>query len=375
VLVPSRAWLAIVATLQLAACSASSAPESPPPEQKLQCDKGLEAFRGACVDPATRYEPAAPIDSDNVVAYGAVTKTLSLPAPPKSGFRLVMPVRTLKPGEEQYFCAAWAFPKIKNTLVYAARLYTTSGLHHSNVISNPPNPDKGPNPYPKCWGGASNPFGMIGSSIPDVLFANSTQVVGTETLAFPPGMAYRVNPAREIIADVHLLNTAPQAQAIEVVYDFFTMPDSELVSELGPFVADNRAFNVPAMQTATTTTECRTFGGTIATIMPHTHNFATSFQVQAIDWDDKPAEIYRKDGYDLASDIRIYDPGFSIEDTKSVRFSCTFANTKTTPLVYGNANQEMCILFGYLYPAKKAFAGYQYEPDAKCASVQVGALK
>ena len=58
-------------------------------------------------------------------------------------FRIVVPIHTLAPGEEQLFCASWQFPQLHNTLVYAARLYTTPGLHHSNVISLPPDPTPG----------------------------------------------------------------------------------------------------------------------------------------------------------------------------------------------------------------------------------------
>ncbi len=338
------------------------------------CGAGLEAFRGACVDPATRYEPATQADANNVVSFGPAPTHLGLPPPPRSGFRIVLPPRTLKPGEEQLLCAAWPFPAIHNTLVYAARLYATAGLHHSNVISLPPDPKKGPNPYPACFPGASNAFGQIGNAIPDALFANTTQLQGVETLVFPPGQAYRVTPSREILADVHLLNTTSAPLPVEVVYDFFTMPESELVNELGAFVADNRNFKLAPHSQGTFTAECRVFGGTISSVMPHTHNFVTHFQADAVDWDGKPSELYAKDGYDTGSAIRVYDPGFSIDGMHTLRFSCSYNNTKDEPLVYGNAGQEMCILFGYLYPAKSSFAAYQQDATG-CQSVQVGLFK
>jgi hypothetical protein len=60
--------------------------------------------------------------------------------------------------------------------------------------------------------------------------------VGQETLAFPPGKGFTVDPSREIITDIHLLNTTPDAMVVEVAYDFFTMPVSDLVDEVAPFV-------------------------------------------------------------------------------------------------------------------------------------------
>src|SRR5689334_10188131 len=55
------------------------------------CPAGEERFRGACVDPARRYEPEQRIDNDNVIAFGEPISMLSLPDPPKSGFRIIVP--------------------------------------------------------------------------------------------------------------------------------------------------------------------------------------------------------------------------------------------------------------------------------------------
>src|SRR5262249_26532892 len=133
------------------------------------CAAGQELFRGRCVDPAQRYEPDQRVDEDNVVAYGDPLMELDLPPPPKSSVRLIVPPRTLKPGEEDQVCISWPYPKIKNTVIYAGRLYTTSGLHHSNLIAKPVNPKYGPNPYPNCNPGASDPLDrVLEGVIPDV---------------------------------------------------------------------------------------------------------------------------------------------------------------------------------------------------------------
>src|SRR3954447_5139395 len=109
----NRALFAL-APLLLAACSGTA-----PPEQ-AGCDPGKELFRGACVDPAERYEPASRIDHDNVVAFGDPLTQLKLPDPPRSGFRIVAPPRTLTPGEEDEFCLSWPFPSFQNHVVYGA---------------------------------------------------------------------------------------------------------------------------------------------------------------------------------------------------------------------------------------------------------------
>ena len=325
------------------------------------------------MDPSARYEPDERLDFDNVVLSGAAPEQLDLPDPPKSGFRLVLRPVTLEPGEERSYCEAWPFPSLQNTLVYAARIYTTTGLHHSNLVSLPIDQELGSSPYPECNSGAADPFSQIGEGIPDVLFANSTQVVGTEALVFPEGMAYRIHPEREVSSDIHLLNASAEPVTVEVVYDFYTMPEEALVEQLGPVVADNRDFEVPPSSAGSAETECRVFGGNVVSLMPHTHDYSTRFQVEIVDWDGAATEVYLEEGYDLESDIRVYDPPVVLSsDIKNIRFRCDYTNTKDSVLRYGLADQEMCILFGYVYPVETQFAAYQMQGDGQCTSVQIG---
>ena len=89
--------LVVPLALLLVACSSGdpTAPDDPKPAPT--CAEGEELFRGACVDPAKRYEPSERVDLDNVVAFGEPLTELELPEPPKSGFRIVAPPRVLSP--------------------------------------------------------------------------------------------------------------------------------------------------------------------------------------------------------------------------------------------------------------------------------------
>lgn len=361
-----------LASLVLVLSWGCSAAEPSSPSEPLDCDGGLEPFEGRCVDPAARYEPDERLDDDNVVSFTGEPTHLDLPDPPKAGFRLIMPPVELAPGEEQLFCVSWPFPEQHRDLVYAAKIYATGGLHHSNVFSPATDPELGPNPHPQCHPGADDAFAAIGEGVPDVLFANSTQVAGGETLVFPPGMGFRVHDDRDVVASVHLLNTTPEPLLAEVVYDYFTMPEEALSEELAPFVLDNRLIDVPAMQTETTTAECGVWDGHIVSLMPHTHEFATRFAVETVTLEGERTLIYEEEGFDLESDIAVFDDAVSLEGVHDLSFSCTYDNTKTEPLVYGLGEQEMCILFGYMYPPGEQFAGQQVDPDEGCTTVKVG---
>src|SRR4051812_11057063 len=90
---------ALVTLPGLAGC-VGDPPAQPTPPGPVMCATDQELFHAACVDPALRYEPAERVDHDNVAAFGDPLTRLQLPDPPKSGFRIVAPPRTLAPGEE-----------------------------------------------------------------------------------------------------------------------------------------------------------------------------------------------------------------------------------------------------------------------------------
>jgi len=340
----------------------------------LACPAGQEPFAGRCVDPATRYEPDERIDHDNVVAYGDPLTRLELPEPPKSGFRLVAPPRLLEPGEEIDTCVSWPYPALQNRIIYAARLYTTPGLHHSNMIAKPADPELGPNPYPGCHPGADDPFSDLPEVIPDVLFANSTQVEGGETLAFPPGHGFVVDTSREISTNVHYLNTSSEPQVIEVVYDYFTMPEAELAKEVAAIAMQVNDFLVPPHATETIGAECLLFGGEIVSLMPHTHQYAQRFAVDLVAGGGERS-LYEENGFDLESDIRVYQPAIPTEYGDHLRFSCTFHNTTDHDITYGLGDNEMCVLFGYVWPPEKQFVAYAERQGDECESFHIGLLR
>ncbi|AKT39205.1 hypothetical protein [Chondromyces crocatus] len=365
--------LACSSRLLLVSCVIGCA--STEPAELLACAEGEEAFEGRCVDPITRYEPAQPLDRDNVVAYGEPLTRLSLPPPPKSGFRLIAPPIVVQPGQEISTCVSWPYPTLNHNVVYAARLYTTPGLHHSNMIAKPVVPEHGPNPYPRCHPGADDPFGALPAVIPDVLFANSTQVEEGETLVFPPGTGFVVDTTREVSTSIHYLNTASEPATIEVVYDYFTMPAEKLVRQVSPFAMSVADFSIPPFATDVVGTTCHVFGGELVSLMPHTHKYAARFVTDLVRADGRTERLYEENGFDLESDITVYDDAIPLVDGDQMRFECTFRNTTDHDLRFGLGDNEMCILFGYVHPPEKQFVAFSETNGAPCRSIRIGAFR
>lgn len=341
---------------------------------------------GPCVDPIGSYEPAERVDFDNIVSYSDSPPTLDLPEPPKSGFRLVVPPRELGPGEEvASTCHAWEFPTLTHRNVYAARLYTNGMLHHSNMFGVPL-AAAGPSPYPDCIDGQADIFAQVNNflagNIMDVLFANSTQIQGGEAVVFPPGMAFKLTlDGREASTTIHWINTTGDTFTSESVYDFYTMPDGDVEHELVPFVFENQGFSVPAQTTGDIVTTCDIVtpgsiaSGTIVSIMPHTHKRATDFVVDLLDASGAAERIYTSGGYDLESDIEVFDTPISLAPYTQIRHTCTVQNDLTEPIVWGLGEMEMCTLFGYMYPPQSQRAGYVARGSVDCGAFDLGSLR
>lgn len=343
-------------------------------DANLVCPPHLELFEGACVEGRTRYEPHTRLDQDNVVDYGAKLSEILLPEPPKSGFRIVAPPVEIEPGQEIDTCVSWSIPDLHNNVVYSARLYTTPGLHHSNVTARPIDPELGPQPYPGCIHGATDPFATISEGIPDVIFASSTQIVGNEDIVFPPGKGYRLDTTREITTSIHYINTTNDVLRAEVAYDVYTMPDADLVDEVAPWVLSNYDFAVPPQSSARVQADCPVFGGDVLMMMPHTHQFIDVFSADALAPDQAPRRILEQHGYDLKSNIQSFNPPVSLEGVDHLRFTCDYVNTSDRTLHYGIGDNEMCILFGYIYPVKYQFVGYVENAEKPCVGLQLGLL-
>ena len=391
----SRVLATLAVGVLTAACGSSDDGGDDSSEPK--CDPGHIREGGECILDPYRFEPAEQLDVDNVV-FGAPDESLELldlPPPPKSGFRLVMEPRYAAPGLDEEECHSWQLPDITHRWVYTAELHASPGLHHANLYGLAPDPEKGPQPSPGCRGRADGQiFGQIQTVItgadtsdvivPTVLFANSTQVIGGERYALAPGYAYELEPGIEVMTDVHIQNTTPDELRVEAAWDFYTMPASEVTSPSAMFVYIFLDFLLPARAAKTITAECNWSGGDVAAIMPHTHQWATGFNVdfgtaKMREYDDMPevggweetlVRPYERAGTGLAdSDIETYDPPVVTADANAVRFECQFDNTTDHDMCFGIGENEMCFLFGYTSPPEAQRVGIILTEGASCLTL------
>lgn len=273
------------------------------------------------------------------------------------GFTIDIPETTLAPGEELEPC--WIFPleiEGPSRFVAAARLDTGEGMHHGNITTRKKTGD-GIRP---CGPGEG---GIVGGEAGDiinggaVLFGSSTQLVGSEWHRFPDGMAYRVKDGYEIVARMHYLNVTTKPVTVTPKYQWYTIPEADVVHEIQPFAWVLKGFAIPPKSTHSVSTDCWLYEPMkVVDAMPHMHALGDRFSVGFLGG-SRDGELFLDDqGFDEASDIYSFDPAVDLSQGDGVTFGCTWKNTFDKTIVEGVGDNEMCILFGYGYPAENTFS-------------------
>ncbi len=387
------ALLGLAAAALTAACGSSS--EEGDGAGPTECAPSQVLEDGECVLDPFRFEPQEQLDQNNVVFYdesGQGLTLLELPPPPKSGFRAIAEPQDIAPGFDSENgindgggCQAWEIPEdLAHRWVYTSVIHTTPGLHHANLYGLPIGGQVAEQPYPYCTMSADALiFGQLfpvlqgadtsNTIVPEVLFASSTQVVGVsaEKFAFAQGYAYDIPGNFQIITDLHLQNTTPDTLHVEAAWDFYTMPADQVTNPSKMFVYIWFNFLLPARQEATLKATCNWGGGEVAGIMPHTHQWATGFDVkfgnsplaqyqsqmapevtdEGVHMFEEGVLAYDRGGTGLTdSDIVVYDPVISTDGMNAVQFQCHFNNTTDHDMCFGVNENEMCFLFGYTSP-------------------------
>jgi len=186
-----------------------------------------------------------------------------------------------------------------------------------------------------------------------MLFASG---VGTDSLAMPQDVALRVNKGQYLNLNLHLFNTT----------DADITAHSGIIATLVDAVpADHEAemvftgtfnINVQPGQTVTTGGGCTfTKDATLFTYWPHMHQHATHQTVTltqggvATKMHDADFDFREQKNYGLTPEIQIHSGD-------SIRTDCTYTNTGSSTLTWGDSSTaEMCFTGLYRYP-KQAFS-------------------
>ena len=307
---------------------------------------GSVALGGCGTEPA-RVPPIPPVGT---------TPLGEPPAHTVGGFTIAIPPAELAPGQETHPC--WVIPLERtgpSRIVGGAVLRTTPGMHHGNITTRPRTGEG----VRACPAGSGNE----GTDIVNggmVLFASSTQISGEEWYRFPDGHGYRVNDDYEIIARMHYVNPSDAPVTVAPTYEWFTIDEAKLVNELGPFVWMYLDFEIQPRAALTVTAECylpNNHPTNIVTALPHMHQLGRGLHASYLGGPFDGLRFLDSTGYDPEEGVLVqYDPPVNLTDAEGISFSCSWQNTFDKVIVEGVGDNEMCMVFGYAWPANKAYS-------------------
>jgi len=148
----------------------------------------------------------------------------------------------------------------------------------------------------------------------------------------------------------------------------------DLTDEVAPFVLQVDDFDIPPHATGVVGSTCPVFGGSVVEMMPHTHKLATSVTADllSVGGDQR---VMNDGAFDAQSHIQMYAPPLDLTNVDDLKFECTFDNTTGQDIHYGIGQNEMCVFFGYVYPAKYQFVAHSTYQGMPCQSVQIGLFR
>lgn len=271
------------------------------------------------------------------------------------GFSAELPPLTLQPGDELLPC--WILPlelQGPSHVVGGGRLTVGAGMHHGNLTARKATGVGVRQCSDQDQSDAQQALDILNGGA--VLFGSSTQIQGEEWESFPSGEGYRISDGMEIVARMHYLNASTSAVTVQPKYDWYTIDETKLVHELGPFAWDDQDIDVPAGADVTITANCAIEAPMhIVLVLPHMHKLGYAFDAGYLGGplDGKP--WLTSPGYDPSSGVlQMYDPPVDLTQATGAWMSCSWRNTLDHAITYGVGDNEMCILFGYAWPKEAA---------------------
>jgi hypothetical protein len=238
---------------------------------------------------------------------------------------------TIPSGGEVYKCQNFANPFGDVAEVSKFESHMTAGSHHLLLFYNEGAAD---GPLEDCSGleFAATPYS---TQLPD------------DQVAFPAGVAARIDPGTGIRLQSHYLNTSPDPITAHVEVTFHLAAPGTVTAHAGVLFIIEPNFTILPNQTDTVTHDCSVpFDMNLIKAASHMHKHGTHFEAtiagetvfETTEWAE-PEPAY-------------FDPPRAVSGGDPLHFGCTFVNNSSKPLTFGESadTDEMCIFGAAFYP-------------------------
>ena len=277
------------------------------------------------------------------------------PEVPDQGVQLSIDAFTLAPGEEVEKCVTSKAPALTGGMVQRIELAARPGLHHAVVYKV--NQDLDPEEV-DCFGVPDN--AMEGFAIPEPLFASTSQVT-EESLDFPEDVGVAFEAGQQIIFNFHYINVTPEPIEAEIFINLHYADEDQEIEEARFYAFGNMGgINIPAGHRQRLTSTCAFPSDmNVFSATPHMHRLGTGMDV-ALNQGGEVVPVLSEEGWEGAGSAYLTPPA-SVTADDTITFTCEWENPTDTGVSFGQTyGDEMCFVFGFVYPAPAPVWGFDY---------------
>jgi hypothetical protein len=185
-----------------------------------------------------------------------------------------------------------------------------------------------------------------------------------DLLQFPPGVAYTLAANQLVRIELHYINATEMAKDAHATTTFIGLDDASFQNEADFLFIGDPDITIQPMSMFTLgpiffQLPSDYVSANFFAITGHEHKLGTNvtISIAAAKTSTIPdVPVYNVPNWLWSEPATVVsDPPFQVPPNGGFRFTCTWTNTTTTGVHFGeSANQEMCFFWAYYYPSKGA---------------------
>jgi hypothetical protein len=283
--------------------------------------------------------------------------------------------------EDEDTCQSWTLDNPTELWVSGITQHNDGAYHHANWFFVPDDEFKLPD---GSWSCSQHEFSeLIAALLGGYLFALSTQSLA-ETQTLPEGSAIRIPPYSRVIGSSHLLNASDQAVSTTMRLELHTVPPAQVRAKMAPARIQYHDLKLDPMSRSSFTTEClidgvhqtnlgRPLQYELHYALSHYHSLGVYTQLEIAGGPRDGEVIMRHDGYG-ENFGKVIDPPLDLGQigARGVRFTCGFANPRSSVVRWGIGDQEMCVVALQARTDLAWEAGVDYGADRRLETSPTG---
>ncbi|HKU39588.1 MAG TPA: hypothetical protein VJR89_15620 [Polyangiales bacterium] len=179
-----------------------------------------------------------------------------------------------------------------------------------------------------------------------------------EEIVLPKGVGYALGADQLMHLELHYINTSEQTADVRAESELIALDPAAAIEEAGFVIGGSMDIEIPPHATHST--------GDVYLALPseldgvhyyaatgHTHQFGTNVRLSIAESETAEGKtIYDLDNFDWsAAEVRYFDPPLQAPAGGGFRINCSWNNTSSETVRYGeSALSEMCFFWAYYYP-------------------------